>query len=91
MRNPKSLSLDQMRAAAGVGPEWEVIWMSAERVDVLQHLCACIYGPGGTYRSEWVRVPYAATGTPGVQAAKCERCRVAWVRASRIHPSSGKE
>jgi len=27
-----------------------------------------------------VGLSYGLTGTPGVEAARCERCRVAWVR-----------
>jgi len=80
---PKSLTQDQMREAAGVGPEWQVIWAGPDPLAEHEHLCGGLYGPGGTYRSEWARVPYTPTGRPGVQAAKCERCRIAWVRAGR--------
>jgi hypothetical protein len=71
----------EMRAALNFGPEWQVIWMGADPRDAFDHDCGGLYGPGGTYVSEWVHLPYLATHTPGVQAARCERCRIAWVPA----------
>jgi len=83
MGTPRPLTQAQMREATGVGPEWQVIWTGADPLADHEHLCTGLYGPGGTYRSEWARAPDAPTGILGVQAAKCERCRIAWVRAVR--------
>ena len=78
---PKPLTQAQMRQVTDLSPEWLIIWAGADVFPEHEHLCTSPPGPGGTHRSEWVRVRYAPTGTPGVQAAKCGRCRVAWVRA----------
>ncbi len=71
----------EMRRATGLGPEWQVIWEGQHALPSVQHICAGLYGLGGTYVSEYVTVTYPPTGTPGIEAARCERCRVAWVRA----------
>ncbi len=71
-----------VRKATGLGPDWHLIWAGADPLPSVQHLCGGLYGPGGTYVSEYVRLRYEATGTPGIEAAWCERCRVAWVRAA---------
>ena len=81
MGTPKPLTPAQMREAAGLGPEWQVIWAGADPFADHEHLCGGPYGPGGTHTSGWARMPYAPTGTPGLQVAKCERCRMASVRA----------
>ena len=83
MGTPKPLTQAQMREATGLGPEWRLTWLGPAPVDEREHLCSAPTGPEGTYRGEWVRVRYVATRTPGVQVAKCERCRTAWVRAVR--------
>lgn len=75
------MTLAQMREATRLGLDWMVIWAGADPVGVREHLCGGLPGSGDAYRSEWVRVRYAPTDTPGVQAAKCERCRTAWLRA----------
>ncbi len=77
----KVLTQAQMREATGLGPEWHVVWAGPDPFAEREHLCGGFMGPKGTSRSEWVRVRFAPTRTPGVQAAQCERCRVAWVRA----------
>jgi hypothetical protein len=82
MSTPKPLTQAQMREATGLGAEWQLIWAGPDPFAENEHLCTGLYGPGGTYRSEWVRVRYEPTGTAGVQAAKCERCKIAWVRAA---------
>ena len=87
MSTPKPLTQAEMYQATGLGPEWELIWEDPAPGAERDHLCGVPTGAESAYRGEWVRVPYAATGTPGVQAAKCERCRIAWVRAVR----GGKE
>ncbi len=71
---------EEMREATGLGPEWDLIWAGADRLDAMQHLCVAFPGPEGTYHSAWVRLPYEPTATPGVAVAKCARCRIAWVR-----------
>lgn len=78
---PKPLTQAQMRDATGLGQNWQVIWAGQDAVAEREHLCTGLPGPEGTYRSEWVRVRYTSTGSPGIQAARCERCRTAWVRA----------
>ncbi len=70
----------EMCAALQVDPEWSVLWSGADRLRAVEHWCVGLYGPGGTYTSETVLLPYRATETPGIEAARCERCRVAWVR-----------
>ena len=81
MSTPRPLTAEEMRQALNFGPEWQVIWMGADPLDAFDHDCGGPCGPDGTYVSEWVRLPYIPTSTPGVQAARCERCRMAWVRA----------
>ena len=71
----------ELRQALNLGPEWEAIWTGANPLDSHQHLCGGLYGPGGTYQSEWMTPTYRPTGRSGIEAAWCERCRVAWVRA----------
>ncbi len=74
------MTQDEMRPAHGVGPEWSLVWCAADPLRAVEHWCVGLYGPGGTYTSETVMLPYRATQTPGIEAARCERCRVAWVR-----------
>ena len=69
-----------MRRALGVGPEWRLIWAGADALRTVEHWCGGMYGPGGTYMIEAVLLIYAPTPTPGVEAARCQRCCVAWVR-----------
>ncbi len=69
-----------MRGALGLGPARQVIWTGADPLPTVQHLCGGLYGPGGTYVSEYVTLTSAPTSMPGMEAARCERCRVAWVR-----------
>ena len=69
-----------MRQALGVGREWRVIWQGHAPFDTASHLCAGLAGPPGAYQSEWVNLLYAPTATPGVEAARCARCRTAWLR-----------
>ncbi len=71
----------EMHQAAGLGPDWHVMWSGADPFDTMQHLCGSLTGPGGTHHSDWVQLPYAPTATPGIEVARCERCRAAWVRA----------
>ncbi len=77
---PKPLTLAEMHDAAGLGPEWNVIWTGADPVAEREHYCGSLTAPEGTARGDWVRIRYAPTGTRGVQAAKCVRCQTAWVR-----------
>ena len=70
----------ELRHALNLGAGWEVLWTGASPLDTHDHLCGGLHGPGGTYVNEWVRLPYTATGRPGIKAAWCARCRVAWVR-----------
>ncbi len=62
--------------------EWSLIWTGADPLPTVQHLCSGLYGPVETNVSEYVTLTYAPTSTPGMEAARCERCRVAWVRAA---------
>jgi hypothetical protein len=72
----------EMHQATGLGPDWQIIWEARHALPDVEHLCGGLYGPGGTYVSEHMRLRYEATGTPGIEAAKCDRCRIAWVRAA---------
>ncbi len=60
---------------------FSILWAGANPLQILEHLCGGLYGPGGTYVSEYVTLTYAPTSTPGLEAARCDRCRAAWVRA----------
>ncbi len=71
---------DQMRRVAGVGPEWRLVWTAHYPFPDVQHLC---FGPpdaAGPFEEDWVRRRYAPTGIAGVEVARCEVCRTAWVR-----------
>lgn len=67
--NPKPVTQDPMRDAAGVAPGWQAIWGCAEPFDAVPHPCAAPDGPGRTYTSEWAPIPHAA----GPQA--CRLCQ----------------
>jgi hypothetical protein len=71
----------EMHQATRLGPEWQFIWEGRHALPDAEHLCGGLYGPGGTYVSEAVRLRYKATGSSGIEAAWCARCREAWVRA----------
>ena len=68
-----------MRRATGVSPEWRLIWRGADPPWTVLHHCGHS-GLGDTEVSAAWTLPY--TPTPGVEAARCERCRSAWVRTS---------
>jgi len=72
-----------MLRATGLGPEWQVIRTGCNALRDLEHLCGGLHGPGEAHVSEYVRLRYETTGTPGIEAARCERCREAWVRAGK--------
>ena len=76
------MTQDEMRRALGVGQDWRLIWAGADALPTVEHLCGGIDGPGGTYASEAVLLEYVSTPTPGIEAAPCLRCRVAWVRTA---------
>ena len=75
------MNQDELHRILGVGPGWRVIWEGAHSLPEVQHSCGGLYGPGGTYVSEYRRLTYTPTRMPGIEAAICERCREAWVRA----------
>ncbi len=72
---------EEMRQATGLGPEWELIWAGADPSEVVPHLCAGLYGRGKSFEGAWVNLRYEPTATPGIEAAKCELCGTAYVRA----------
>jgi len=78
-----AVTQDEMRRALGVGPEWRVIWSGDDPLPTVEHWCGGLYGPESTYVTETRMLPYARTRTPGVEAAPCRRCRLAWVRSVR--------
>ena len=69
-----------MRRATGMGPEWRLIWAGADPPWTVLHHCGAHSGPGDTELSAAWALPYTPTPTPGVESARCERCRTAWVR-----------
>ncbi len=71
----------EMRQATGLGPDWQLIWEGEHVLPSVEHICAGLYGPGGTYRSQYVRLEYVPVETVGIEVARCGRCRLAWVRA----------
>ncbi len=75
------MTQDEMRRATGLGPDWRLIWCGTDLFPVVHYLCEGLPGPGGTDESEWVRLRYSPTATPGIEVAKCERCRITTVRA----------
>ncbi len=77
------MTQDEMRAALHVGPDWSLVWRGPDPLRAVEHWCAGLYGIGGTPTSETVMLRYEATDTPGIEAARCERCRVAWVRSGK--------
>jgi len=72
----------EMREATGLDPDWHLIWAGADPVAAGDHLCGGLAGPGSPKRSTWVRLRYAPTATPGIEAAQCDRCRTAWLRSA---------
>ena len=72
------MTADEVRQAAGLGTYWQVIWNGPDPNAAVRHHSRGLYAPGGTYAAEWVQIPYAPTGTPGLEVARCERCRIAW-------------
>ena len=76
------MTQNEMRQATGLGPEWRLIWCGRDPFPVVQHLCEGLARPGAMGESEWVCLPYAPTATPRFEVAKCERCRIASVRAA---------
>lgn len=76
------MTQEEMRRAAGLEPSWEVLWTGAARPDAVQHLCEGLFNLRGCYEDSWVHLPYQAAATPGLEVAKCQRCRAAWVRAA---------
>ncbi len=73
--------LEVIRQAAGIGPDWEVIFTAVAAGASLEHLCAGPAGPADMYHGERVRLRFTPTPIPGVEVAKCRSCRIAWVRA----------
>ena len=71
----------ELRQATGLGPEWRLIWAGADPVAAGDHLCGCLAALGSTGGGAWVRLRYAPTATPGIEAAQCDQCRTAWVRS----------
>ena len=78
---PIPLTQTMMRQAAGLGPDWDVIWMDRNGVEDVLHVCGTLEGRT-TDPSEWTRVEYVPAPTPGIEVARCSRCRLAWVRAA---------
>jgi len=76
------MTQDELRTAAGLEPSWEVIWTGTARPDAVQHLCEGLFILCGSYEAAWIRLPYQAAPSPGLEVAKCQRCRAAWVRAA---------
>ncbi len=72
---------DAIRQDAGIGPDWQVIWTGAVAGESLAHLCPGVPASGVTDQTGRVRLRYTATAIPGVEVAKCQRCRIAWVRS----------
>ncbi|HYB71980.1 MAG TPA: hypothetical protein VED18_01310 [Candidatus Sulfotelmatobacter sp.] len=72
----------ELRQATGLGPEWHLIWAGADPVAAGDHLCGGLAGRLSPGRSQWVRLRYAPTATPGIEAAQCDQCRTAWVRST---------
>ena len=75
------MTQDAMRCALTVGPEWRVIWCGADLLPAVEHWCTGLCGPGRTYVSKQRGLLFDPTPKPGIEAARCERCQIAWVRA----------
>jgi hypothetical protein len=76
----EAMTQDEMRAALAVGAEWNLLWCGTGPLPSVGHLGGGLHGPGGTYRSEPMTLSYDLTRAAGIKAARCERCRTAWVR-----------
>jgi hypothetical protein len=74
------MTLTEIRQAAGAGPDWEVVWAGPDPLDPMLHLCTGLSEREGTFRAEWVNLLYVPTGAPGIEVARCEKCRIAYVR-----------
>ena len=72
---------DEMHKALVVGADWQAIWSGADPSDTVEHLCTGLYSPGGDVQERRARLRYAVTACPGIEVARCGRCRIAWVRA----------
>lgn len=70
---------EEMRRATGPGRRWLLVWMGAHAPPDVEHLCGILYAPDGTYVSECRRLAFEPPAAPGIEVAKCARCRVAWV------------
>lgn len=65
----------EMPCAKNVGPEWGDPLLDVE------HWCSGLHGPGRTYPTDPVSLNYVlTTRAAGIEVARCERCREAWVR-----------
>ncbi len=74
----------QLRQAAGLGAWWQQTWEGMHLLPNVEQICSGLHGPGGAYRREYRCLAYAPTPTPGIEAGRCERCRIAWVRAADL-------
>ena len=70
-----------MPQAAGLRPDWNVIWIDGNGLEDVVHLCVTPEG-ATTDPSGWTRLEYVPTPTPGIEAAWCTRCRLAFLRAA---------
>jgi hypothetical protein len=80
------MTLAELRQAAGVAPDWEVVWAGPDPLDPMLHLCTGHSEREGTFRGEWVTLPYIPTGAPGIEVARCEKCRIAYLRRRAARP-----
>ena len=80
-RGARRRGSDPIRQAAGIEPDWQVIWTGAAAGQSLAHLCPKVTAPATTDPTGRVHLPFALTAAPGIEVAKCGHCRVAWIRA----------
>ena len=68
------MTYEEMARATGLA-EWRLIWMGDKVPAEVEHVCTAPSAP-----SRLERLPFRATPQRGIAAARCERCRTAWVR-----------